>query len=411
MTLSPLVEHYFRHEYGRLVAKLSRRFGLSQLETVEDAVQTALMRGLELWPRHGQPDNPSGWLYRVALNLILDELRKQSRRQGLLQKHFNNQDAGELDDYEFAQPFDDDLLGLLFACCHQQLPRRSQLMLALKSLCGFDVSEIALRLFTSEAGVYKRLTRARKTLQQLDSFPEELVTEQYRQRLPAVHQILYLMFTEGHLSSQADRAIRLELCHEAIRLTALLAQNSIGQHPTTYALLALQYLHTAREPARLDGDGDLVLLQEQDRCVWSQHHIQRGLHWLALSAQGDDFTRYHAEAGIAAEHCLAGSFEDTRWDRVAQSYELLERLAPSPLHRLNRALAVAEWKSPEDGLCLLVNFEAPAWLLKSYLWSATLADLHRRSGNSESARDYRTSALKAAPTEAIRKALERRLNS
>jgi predicted RNA polymerase sigma factor len=155
----------------------------------------------------------------------------------------------------------------------------------------------------------------------------------------------------------------------------------------------------------------LLLLEEQDRGLWDRERIQVGLEWLAKSAQGDSFSRYHAEAGIAAEHCLAPSFEDTRWASVVECYSLLERVAPSLIHKLNRAVAVAEWQGPGAGLAVLEGFEPPSWLAGSYLWAAVLADLHRRCGNTDNADRYRHEALKSAPTSAVKTLLQRRLAS
>jgi RNA polymerase sigma-70 factor (ECF subfamily) len=283
------------------------------------------------------------------------------------------------------------------------------LVLALKTLCGFDVREIALRLFSSEASVYKRLGRARSRLRNLPLRAEELSLEQYTQRLPAVQRILYLLFTEGYLSSHATLAIRHELCCDAMRYTSLLVEHPLGSTPETFALLALMHLHMARMTARQDASGGLLLLEEQDRSLWDQHGIQRGLSLLARSAQGEHFSRYHAEAGIAAEHCLAPTFQQTRWDKVVECYELLEREAPSALHRLNRAVAAAEWQGPDAGLAVLDGYEPPTWLAGSYLWAAVLSDLHRRSGHHHQAQAHRDVALKLAPSPAVRQLLERRL--
>jgi RNA polymerase sigma-70 factor (ECF subfamily) len=242
-------------------------------------------------------------------------------------------------------------------------------------------------------------------------FNEELTDAQYEARLPALHRVLYLLFTEGHLSSRADLALRQELCSEAIRLTEILVAHVVGQGPQSAALLALMHLHAARLRSRQNESGGLLLLEEQDRELWDQEQIQVGLSWLAKSAHGNSFSRYHAEAGVAAEHCLAPSFAETRWDKVAECYEILERSAPSALHRLNRAIALAEYKGPAEGLAVLEGFEPPSWLTGSYLWAAVLSDLHRRCGNESRARRYRELAFEAAPTQAVQELLQRRLGS
>ena len=201
----------------------------------------------------------------------------------------------------------DDTLRMLFICCDDAVPRESQLVFALKTLCGFSVSEIALRLFTSEANVYKRLSRARDRLRQIDPDVDTPPLDILQSRLAGVHAVLYLLFNEGYLAAHADEAICRELCDEAVRLTTLLAEHPVGAVPETYALLALMHLHASRLGARRDAMGGLLLLEEQDRSRWDRDRMRLGAEWLARSATGDVFSRFHAEAGIAAEHCFAPS--------------------------------------------------------------------------------------------------------
>jgi len=411
--MSDLRAQFFRHEYGRLVAMLSRRVGVHHIELVEDAVQGALMAALEAWPRSSLPENPSAWLYRVALNRVTGELRRQSRRRKLVERRSPaHQDvATNVPSAFLAGDVRDDLLRMLFACCDDAIPVESQLVLALKLLCGFDVREIAQRLFLTEANVYKRLSRARSSLAELKPELGEITSNELRARLPAVQAILYALFTEGHLSAHAEGPIRLELCDEAIRLGRDLAHHPISATPVTFALLGLMHLHRARMPSRQDGSGGLILLEEQDRALWDHIQIQSGLTWLARSADGATFSRYHAEAGIAAEHCMAESFASTRWDRIIECYELLEKVAPSALHTLNRAVALAELRGPHAALALLAGLEPPSWLAGSYLWSAVLSDLHRRTGDRELAAQHRIVALAGAPSVVVRAALERRLRT
>jgi RNA polymerase sigma factor (sigma-70 family) len=409
--MTTLADHFFRHEYGRLVATLSRRIGVRHVEAVEDAVQFALAAAVETWPRSSVPDNPSAWLFRVARNRVIGELRRGARRAELALRHGSDIELGVSDEPRGFLEGDvrDDLLRMLFACCDEALPVESQLVLALKILCGFDVREISERLFMSEANVYKRLGRAQSRLRELDFEPEELTPVSMASRLPAVQTILYLLFTEGYLSSHTAGAIRRELCDEAMRLTAELAAHTAGAVPETFALLALMHLHSARLPARQNGSGGLLLLEEQDRSLWDTKEVETGLAWLARSAAGVAFSRYHAEAGIAAEHCLAPTFAETRWGRIVECYELLERFAPSALHRLNRAVALAEWQGARAGLDLLEGSAPPSWLAGSYLWSAVLGDLHRRAGNLALAERHSAVAIASAPSPTLRAALERRL--
>lgn len=386
---------------------------MHHVEAVEDAVQYALAAAVETWPKSSVPENPSAWLFRVAHNHVVGELRGRARREQLVMQHETEVGHSVTDEPPgfLAGDVRDDVLRMLFACCDAAIPVESQLVLALKVLCGFDVREIAERLFMSEANAYKRLGRARSRLVEVDFELGELTPSELSSRLSAVQSILYVLFTEGYLSSHADGAIRRELCDEALRLTRELAEHPVGAVPETFALLALMHLHGARMSARQDGSGGLLLLEEQDRSLWNGTEIETGLAWLARSAEGATFSRYHAEAGIAAEHCLAPSFSETRWERIVECYVLLERLAPSALHTLNRAVALAEWQGPLVGLALIDGVSPPSWLAGSYLWAVVLADLHRRAGHSTLAERYRAVALASAPSLAVRTLLERRLRS
>jgi RNA polymerase sigma-70 factor (ECF subfamily) len=406
-----LVEHFFRHEYGRLVAQLANQVGVRHVELVEDAVQSALATALTAWVAKGLPRDPSAWLYRVACNQLVGVLRKDAGRLRILANVVDLETATDATpSAHFADEVRDDLLRMLFVCCDDAIPRESRLVLALKTLCGFSTSEIALRLFTSEANVHKRLQRARETLRESTDLISPPLDE-LRARVPSVHEVLYLLFNEGYLSVHAESAIRRELCNEAIRLATLLAEHPVGDVPETFALLALMHFHTARLAGRVDGAGGLLLLEEQDRALWDRDEIRAGVEWLARSASGQRFSRYHAEAGIAAEHCFARSFHETRWKEIAELYALLDQVSPSPLHTLNRAVALAEWQSADVALALLDGIDPPAWLSTSYLWDAVLADLHRRAGHTETFHRHRDRALSGAPSDAVREMLRRRLSA
>lgn len=411
MSATQLVESFFRHEYSRVVAMLARRVGMADIALVEDAVQSTMMLALERWKVAGVPDQPTAWMYRVAYNAVIDALRKQARQERILMKEADLEHVASERDSESLQSWEvnDAMLRMLFVCCDDVLPAQSQLIMALKTLCGFDTREIAQRLFISEENVYKRLGRARIVFRAQAEHFDQLGVEQYAARVPAVRNVIYTLFTEGYLSSRAEMAIRRELCTEAIRLATMLANHVVGQDPETFALLALMHLHAARMASRQTAAGDLLLLQEQDRSLWDWQMIETGLTWLAKSAEGDTFSRYHAEAGIAAEHCLAPSIEATNWERIAGYYEQIERQSKSPIHRLNRAVAVAQWKGPAAGLAVLQDFEIPTWLAGSYMWHAVLADLHRRCGDKRKALKYTELACTAAPSEAVRSLLLRRL--
>jgi RNA polymerase sigma factor (sigma-70 family) len=410
---SGLVEHFFRREYGRLVAVLTRLVGVRHVEWVEDAVQTALMTALTSWVAKGLPEDPGAWLYRAAHNHLMGALRNHAGRLRILEAAADELTtvADNPGQPRFDDEVRDDLLRMLFVCCDEAIPRDSRLVLALKTLCGFSTAEIALRLFLSEANVRKRLGRAREHLREVPPDVDTLPLQALESRLASVHVVLYLLFNEGYLSAQSDRAVRHEMCEEAIRLTTLLAEHPVGATPETFALLALMHLHGARLATRLDGLGGLLLLEDQDRSSWDQDQMRLGAEWLQKAASGETFTRFHAEAGIAAEHAFAPSFAQTRWKEIADLYAMLDRIAPSPLKVMNRAVAIAEWQGPEAGLALLEDVEPPPWLLGYYLWDAVLGELHRRAGHHDVARRYVERALALAPTDAERELLRRRLAS
>jgi predicted RNA polymerase sigma factor len=298
---------------------------------------------------------------------------------------------------------------MLFVCCAESMPAESRLVLALKTLCGFSVEEIATRLFISVANVRKRIERARDRLRELGTDMDTPNDAALRARLDSVHAVIYLLFNEGYHSLQADNVVRSELCAEALRLGSLLVQHPVGDVPSTRALLALICFHTARLASRLDATGELLLLEEQDRSRWDRGLIEAGVHWLAASSEGDSFSRYHAEAGIAAEHSLAPSFAATRWSEIADLYRMLEQLAPSPLHVMNRAVAVAQYRGPEVALSLLAEADPPAWVREYYLWHAVHGELHRQAGELDAARTHLQRAEAGAPTAADRTLLRKRL--
>ncbi|TWT51063.1 RNA polymerase sigma factor [Rubripirellula amarantea] len=411
MTSTPLGEDSFRHEHARLVAILTCDLGIRHLVDVEDAVQAAMLTAVEQWPLHGSPDNPSAWLYRVARNQLLGDLRKTNRRRQLLAEDYAktidaNHSGGSTDDDEHNRC----LLRMLFLCCDDVVPEESRLAFTLKTLCGFSVKEIAVRLFANEESIYKRISRAKTSLRQTRLADVDLTTDEFTIRMPSVQRVIYLLFTEGYLSVDAESSIRIELCNEAIRLALVLASHRDGDHPETSALIALMLFNAARLNGRQDHTGGLLLLEEQDRTKWDRKLISQGMLWLEKSSAGEHFSRYHCEAGIAAAHCLSPSFAETRWDHIVKNYSVLASFVDVPVHRLNHALAIAENDGPALGLEFLNRFRPPSWLAGSYMWSAVSADLHFRCGQPQIAIGFYETAIATAPTAAIGKLIQRRFD-
>ncbi len=403
-----LVDHFFRHEYARLVATLTGKFGVENWDLVEDVVQSALQRALSTWSRRGIPANPAGWLHRVASNLAIDSLRRDQRQADLpADLEPASEDAG-FDRVETVMQ--DHLLRMIFYCCAPSVPQESQIALALKALCGFGNREIARALLTTEANIAKRVTRAKNRLRESGQEPSSLTKEELQSRLPHVQAVIYLLFNEGYSSSVVDKVIREELCEEAIRLALVLAEHAVTRGPQASALVALLLFHASRLEARIDGHGALLLLSEQDRSLWDRRLIQEAFRWLKRAACGEVMSRYHAEAFIAAEHCQAASLEETNWQRVAWGYDLLCTIEPTPVHQLSRAIAIGRRDGPEAGLTAFSAIESDQLAKDYYLWHATKAELTRLTGDVDSSRAALQRAWELAPTRAERELICRKLD-
>jgi RNA polymerase sigma-70 factor (ECF subfamily) len=402
-----IAEHFFRHESARLVASLTRAFGTRHLNLVEDVVQSALVRALSSWSHQGVPAEPAAWLRQVARNLVIDALRRDLRWNALdASKTSIAVNAPELP--MDAQEIADDLLRMIFVCCDDVVPAESQVALALKTLCGFGVKEIARAFLTTEANVTRRITRAKDKLRSAGLNPSDLTATQVRERLPRVFAVLYLLFNEGYSSTQRDQLIREDLCEEAVRLALLLAEHPLTRGPESAAFLALLLFHAGRLEARIDAGG-MLLLEDQDRSRWNRRLIAEGFRWFTRSAAGDVVTRYHAEAWIAAEHCRARTFAETDWDRIVRAYDVLIRLAPSPVHELNRAIALAARDGADAGWRAFLAIDARAFPEQFHLWAATAGELCQRRGDHVQARVHFLHALEHAPTNAEQDLLRKRL--
>src|SRR5205823_7800339 len=304
-------DHLFRRESGRMVATLTRIFGIHNLALAEDVVQDAFCRALEVWKFHGVPENPSAWLMATAKNRALDVLRRERTARTFAPELGRMLDSEE--QLVTEDGIKDDQLRMMFSCCHPRLPEAAQVGLMLHILCGFSVDEVAGAFVSTHAGVEKRLTRAKKVLAESKRLFEIADAADFTTRLPAVHRALYLLFNEGYHGASPESAVRGELCREAQRLTGLLLEHPVAATPATYALAALMCLHAARLPARLDGAGHLSVFADQDRSRLDNHLMAEGQRLLELSASGPLLTEYHVEAAIAAVHASAPRGEDPNW--------------------------------------------------------------------------------------------------
>jgi RNA polymerase sigma factor (sigma-70 family) len=404
-------DHLFRREAGRMVATLTRIFGVHNLALAEDVVQEAFCRALEVWSFRGMPENPSAWLMATAKNRALDVLRRERTARAfapelgrLLESEWTL--APVMEDLFAANSIKDDQLRMMFSCCYPRLPEEAQVALILHILCGFSVDEVAGAFVNRHAATQKRITRAKKILAGSKRLFDVAVAAEFSTRLPVVLRTLYLLFNEGYHGASPETAVRVELCHEAMRLVSILLDHPLGKTPAAHALFALMCLNAARLPARIDSSGDLHSLFDQDRSQWDRQLISEGLRFLDRSAVGSELTEFHVEAGIAAAHAQAARAEETDWKSIVSLYDTLMTLNPSPIVALNRAIAIAQNEGPERGLEAIQSIGDSDRLVGYPFYSAALGELELRCGKRETARRHFSTALALA-----RNPMERRFLS
>ena len=408
-----LSEHLFRRESGRLVAALTRIFGVHNLALAEDVVQDAFCRALEVWKVRGIPDNPSAWLMTVAKRRALDIVRREQTARTfapelrrVLESEWTLVPAVE---EAFAgSTIRDEQLRMMFSCCDPRLPQEVQVALVLNILCGFGASEIAGAFLTSRAAIEKRISRGKKSLASSRRL-FDLADAEFGPRLSAVRRALYLLFNEGYHGASAQAAVRTDLCREAIRLAMLLLESPQTAVPETQALAALMHLQAAKLPARVDTEGDLSPLAEQDRTRWDAQLVEQGLDLLDRSAAGSVISAYHVEAAIAAVHATAHSVDETNWNEIVSLYDRLMAIAPTPVVALNRAIAIAQRDGPERGIEALQAISDPERMRSYPFYPAAFGDLELRRGDRDAARRYFSSALRLARNDTERRFLERRV--
>jgi RNA polymerase sigma-70 factor (ECF subfamily) len=409
-------DHLFRREAGRMVATLTRVFGVHNIALAEDAVQDTFCRALEVWKFRGAPANPAAWLMAAAKNRAIDILRRERTARTFAPE------LGRLLESEWtlttvveecfgANEMKDDLLRMMFSCCRPRLPEEAQVALVLNILCGFSVSEIAGAFVSTHSAIEKRITRAKTVLATSKRLFDIAAAAEFSARLPAVHRALYLLFNEGYHGASAEKAVRVELCREAMRLTAALLEHPLGRTPATYALAALMSLDAARLPARVDASGNLNSLFDQDRSQWDPQLLAEGLTFLELSATGFELTEYHVEAAIASIHARALRTEDTNWGAIVSMYDKLMMIRPSPIVALNRAIAIAQSEGPERGLEEIGRIADRDRLAAYPFYPAALGELELRRGRHEIAREHFRAARALARNPMERQFLDRRVSA
>ena len=405
--LSRTIETLYRSESGRVLATLVRLLG--DLDLAEEAMHEAFAAALESWPQTGIPDKPRPWLISTARFKAIDRIRRRARFDGQAQKDFALYTEARIN--ETPRPEDeeieDDRLRLIFTCCHPALPPEGQVALTLREICGLTTEEIARAFLITPVTLAQRIVRAKAVIRD-KAIPYQVpVSQELSARLGTVLLVVYLIFNEGYSAVTTGAELSTQLSNEAIRLGRLLL--SLLPEPEVMGLLGLMLLHESRRAARTSGDGDLILLEQQDRSLWNRDQIAEGISLTERALQSRRFGAYTLQAAIAAVHAESSSTASTDWRQITLLYDQLLRIQPSPVVELNRAVAVAMCEGLEQGLALIDDLLAREQLSNYHLAHSARADMCRRLGRIPEARASYEKALALASQDPDRRFLARRL--
>jgi RNA polymerase sigma-70 factor, ECF subfamily len=402
------IEAVYRSDWGRIVAALIRSFG--DFDLAEETAQEAFAAALDQWRASGIPDSPAAWIIQTARHKAVDRIRRRAHLDQIVKSQVESGSipTEEEPDYDTSE-IPDDRLRLIFTCCHPALANESQVALTLRTLGGLETDEIARAFVVPTATMAQRLVRAKRKIREAGipfSVPD---ADDMPARLEAVLTVIYLIFNEGYTATRGQALVRTDLCAEAIRLGRLVTSLLAPEPPAeATGLVALMLLHDSRRAARFDSAGDLILLEDQDRSRWDHEQIARALPLVDEAIRGAPGP-FALQAAIAALHCLPARAEDTDWPQILRLYDLLERIQPSPIVALNRAVALAMVEGPQRALALVDALAETGILDRYHLLHAARADLLRRLGDTEAAARSYEQALELATNDSERRFLERRL--
>lgn len=397
-----------------MISVLTGIFGSNNLILAEDIVQDTIVEAISNWTYKGVPENPVAWLYTVAKNKTLNAIKRKKHQDNYISESLflsKVQEPSQFNSDAFfsEENISDDQLRMMFVCCHPAISKDSQIALILKTLCGFNISEIAKSFLTNNESINKRLVRARKTIRE-NNVPFEVPSKQeFDNRLDAVLEAIYLLFNEGYSASSGETLIRVELCNESIRLAEMVVNHkSITNKSDVHALVALMQLNSSRFKAREDNNGNIFTLSQQNRSLWDLHMMEQGFANLEKSAQSHRISKYHVLATISAYHCSAKDFTSTDWESILSLYDKLLTINNSPIVILNRAIALSNLGSVKKAIHELETIENDKVIKSNYLFYSAKAEFYFQINDYTMAKKTLKKAIELAPLTTEKRMLENR---